>query len=245
MKKGTTMSSEQKLKISESEKGRVGTWKNKKRPPFSDEHKRNLSISMLNHKPWNKGLKLFPLSEEHKRKISIATKGKKKLPFTNLHKERIKLARAKQIMLPCSEETKLKIKQKRALQKLPMRDSKPELLVQTVLKNNNISFEKHKMIKDGNGFFHQVDLFINPNICIEVDGDYWHCNPNKYHGDFVLKTRNELKVTAKDIWMKDQFINRKLTNMGYYVIRIWASEINFNLTHFLKDISRNILKVGV
>ena len=247
MKKGEVMSLEQKKMISESEKGRVGTWKGMKRPPFSDEHKKNLSISKLKlcFIPWNKGLKLFSLSDEHKRKISMANKGRKKIPFTALHKKRIKLARAKQIMLPCSEETKAKIKQKRALQILPMRDSKPELLVQSILKNNNISFEKHKMIKDGNGFYHQVDLFINPNICIEIDGDYWHGNPNKYNGDFVIKTRKNIQVTANDIWLRDQLVNTKLTNMGYCMIRIWESDIKLDSTQILKQIKQNMQMVVV
>ena len=41
---------------------------------------------------------------------------------------------------------------------------------------NEIGIEwKHKGVLRA-----QPDIFIEPNICIFVDGDYWHCNPNDY-----------------------------------------------------------------
>jgi hypothetical protein len=62
--RGKHLSEETKRKISESEKGKIGFWKNKK---MSKEHKQKISEN-------SKGRKL---SEETKNKISIAKKGKK------------------------------------------------------------------------------------------------------------------------------------------------------------------------
>lgn len=48
--------------------------KGSKRPPFSEEWRRNLSIAHKGQKCWATGKKL---SEEHKKKLSVAHKGKK------------------------------------------------------------------------------------------------------------------------------------------------------------------------
>jgi hypothetical protein len=50
-----------------------------------------------------------------------------------------------------------------------------------------------------------TDFFIAPNICLYVDGDYWHSLPN------VVK--------------KDNMVNENLPKMGYKIIRITESEI--------------------
>jgi G:T-mismatch repair DNA endonuclease (very short patch repair protein) len=93
---------------------------------------------------------------------------------------------------------------------------------------HGVKFEKHKTITDGMGFYHQVDIFIEPNICVEIDGDYWHANPRIYHMDFVIKTRKNLVVTAKDIWFRDALVNNKLKQLSYQTIRIWESDLKIN-----------------
>ena len=32
-------------------------------------------------------------------------------------------------------------------------------------------------------FSHKADFFIEPNICIETDGDYWHSLPDRKERD--------------------------------------------------------------
>ena len=56
--------------------------KGKKKPPFTEEHRLNLSLS---HKGKPSGRKGKKASEETKRKMSLARKGKKKKPFTEEH----------------------------------------------------------------------------------------------------------------------------------------------------------------
>ncbi|MCK4358480.1 MAG: DUF559 domain-containing protein [Candidatus Cloacimonetes bacterium] len=76
-------------------KGHIPWNKNKKRPPFSKEWKRNMSISHKGQKAWNKDIKMSeefkqklrkPKSEEHKRNLSISHKGRS-VWITGLTKE--------------------------------------------------------------------------------------------------------------------------------------------------------------
>ena len=60
---------------------------------------------------------------------------------------------------------------------------------------------------------------------IEFNGDFWHCNPDKYNESHVHKIMN---VTAKSIWEKE---NKKISwikNRGYQVLIIWESEYRKN-----------------
>jgi len=233
MRKGEKMPEHQKQLISNSEKGRIGTWEGKKRPPFSIEWCKNISLGHKGIVTWNTGLKTGPLSLGHRKKIGIAN-SKPKPPFTEEHISNIKKARAKQIMKPHSEESKAKMSAKRSLWVLPMKDSKPERMMQIALALNGIKFEKHKVMKDGKGFYHQVDIFIKPNICVEVDGDYIHGHPDKYHPDDILKKG----LSAKEIWAKDIRINHKLNLLGFHVVRIWERDIKSNVQDSLPSIMK-------
>lgn len=204
--------------------GSYGMLKGRKRPVFSEEWCKNLSLGHKGKTVWNKGKKTGPLSQEHRNKISIANKGKPKPPFTDEHILKIKQKRALQIIPKRSEEHIQAMRIARSKQKLPMNDSKPERMMQIALSLNGVKFEKQKMIRDGMKFFHAVDIFIEPNICFEVDGDWIHANPDKYKPDDVVKNGK----MAKEVWANDIRINHKLNLLGYDVIRIWESDIRRN-----------------
>jgi very-short-patch-repair endonuclease len=65
---------------------------------------------------------------------------------------------------------------------------------------------------------------INKKI-IEFNGDYWHCNPDKYNENYYHR---HLKMYAKERWYNDN--NRKLITekYGYQVLVIWESEYRKN-----------------
>lgn len=68
----------------------------------------------------------------------------------------------------------------------------------------------------------------NTNILIEVNGDYWHCNPLKFkHDEFVRFPGGEKR--ASDIWNKDLSKKIKAESKGYKVIYIWEKEIKESL----------------
>jgi G:T-mismatch repair DNA endonuclease (very short patch repair protein) len=64
----------------------------------------------------------------------------------------------------------------------------------------------------------------NTNILIEVNGDYWHCNPKKYKVDESVKFPGGVKRVI-DIWKKDENKKSKAEKEGYKVIYIWEDEI--------------------
>ena len=208
---------------------RNGTYVNKhkgeKRSQFSPEWCKNISLGNKGRKPWNYGLKLGPHTEEHNQKISNANRGKPKPPFSKEHIDNIKKARANQIIPKRSDEHIQAMRLARSKQKIPFTDSKPERMMQIALALHNIKFEKHKMITNSLKFFHQVDIFIQPNICIEVDGDYWHRQPK--------------------ILLRDSEVNHKLNLMGYNVIRIWEKDIKNNAEDCAMRIINLIRILGV
>jgi hypothetical protein len=57
--------------------------------------------------------------------------------------------------------------------------------------------------------------------CIEFNGDYWHCNPNKYNELFIHPI---MKISANKIWEKDYIKNKWMMDRNYQVLVIWESE---------------------
>lgn len=87
-------------------------------------------------------------------------------------------------------------------------------MLQEKLNKEAIPFETHKRL------YGLPDLFIKPDICIFVDGDYWHCNPN-FTGGFPP---NPMKRREKD-----KKVNNVLLSNGYKVLRFWGSEIKSDM----------------
>lgn len=85
--------------------------------------------------------------------------------------------------------------------KRPIYNTLPELKIEEWLQQNRISYRKQVLIKD----ITIVDFFLAPNICLFVDGNYWH-RPDINKG-------------------KDKRQNRNLKQNGYKVIRIWEKDI--------------------
>lgn len=99
--------------------------------------------------------------------------------------------------------------------------SKPEKALGEALKQNNIvAFPQYPI----RGI---PDFFIKPNICIFVDGDYWHGNP---------KIKNHVKNIDK-IKIKDANITKILKNEGYIVLRLWEKDINENVNECINQIN--------
>lgn len=176
--------------------------------------------------PWSKGKKIGKLSIKIRKKISLSKKGnipwnKGKSMSVN-QREKLKLAWQ-------NPQTRNKHLVSIAKAKFPFKNTKPERMMQIALTLNGIKFETHKPI------IGQPDIFIEPNICIFVDGDFFHANPEKYNAEKILKRGKK----ASEIWARDSYVNHKLNEEGYNVIRIWESEI-------LKDVSKpakNILEL--
>lgn len=156
--------------------------------------------------PWNKGkhdlqvswCKGIPMREESKQKLRLSHLGMK---HTEETKEKIRLGRRKTI--------------------IPSKDTKPERMLQLGLILRNIKFRTHEPILG------QPDIFIEPNICIFVDGCFWHgCKKcyNKFHSKLLEKLKRDAEV------------NHTLNIKGYHVIRIWEHDIHNNLNQHVDNI---------
>ena len=93
-----------------------------------------------------------------------------------------------------------------------------QIIVEEYLKELNIKFESEYMINN-----HAVDIFIEPNICIECDGEYWHSLPEQVirdlefddyckNNDYVL-----IRLKEKDI------INNIFENILNYKLKLYAT----------------------
>jgi very-short-patch-repair endonuclease len=100
-----------------------------------------------------------------------------------------------------SDELREKLSKRKAG---PFKDTKPERMMQITLALNGIKFQKHKAFKLGKSW-HQVDIFIEPNIVVEVDGVHWH-------------------IEESDV-KRDLFQTQELTILGYHIIRIRDKDI--------------------
>jgi len=59
---------------------------------------------------------------------------------------------------------------------------------------------------------------LNENILIEVDGDFYHCNPNTKHSEILYETQ---KLTKKN----DEYKNLLCQNHGIKLLRYWEKDI--------------------
>lgn len=113
-----------------------------------------------------------------------------------------------------SEEVKLKIRRtsnesdykekaraRRLKQKIPNKFTSIEIKTKEFLDELHIPYKTHKSVMG----ITQPDFFIEPNICVYCDGNYWHNLPN------VIE--------------RDKKINEVLKFAGYKVIRLWEKEI--------------------
>jgi len=244
--KGKSFSEETKKKISEARKEYYEThsvWNKSKTFILTPEQymKRYAKERAQKISEANKG-KI--VSEETRRKLSESHKGKplsedtrKKLSASHLRNP-IRFWLGKHH----SEETKRKLKVARnrpeAIERsreirshiiIPFRDTKIEKILQDSLTLLGIDFVKHKSIRLPSGRRHQVDLFIEPNKCIEAYGDYYHCNPNSIY--YKPKTETQRRNVKND-----EEVNKGLAEMGFRVIRIWESDIvkpDFDIKRFL------------
>lgn len=96
-----------------------------------------------------------------------------------------------------------------------------ELIIKDIFDKNNIKIKHQKFINGVSYDFH----IINTNIIVEVNGDYWHANPEQYKKNDIVNISDKLKL-AKDVWEKDELKLLNANKYNYRVITIWESEIN-------------------
>jgi very-short-patch-repair endonuclease len=106
--------------------------------------------------------------------------------------------------------------------------SKIESLICNALSDYKIDFIQQMIIRYGKGHSRKhylYDIYIKKyNLIIEINGDFWHANPNKYKETDKLNLPSGM-ITAKEIWNKDSEKKSMAIEYGYNIIEIWESEI--------------------
>jgi hypothetical protein len=70
------------------------------------------------------------------------------------------------------------------------------------------------------------DIYIPKfNLLVEYNGDYWHCNPNKYDKNYIHTKKNK---TALEIWEYDSNKLDLAKINGYHCEVIWESDYKKN-----------------
>ena len=189
----------------------------------------NRIVSQETRKKMGKSHKGKIKSEATRKKLSLAHKGRK-YPNRIVSQE----TRKKISDFNSTPERKAQQREIRSKQKFPSKDSKPELLVQSILGKNNVTFLKHKNFKLNNSN-HQADIVIEPDKVIELFGDYWHFNPKIYDGESVQKMRRK-QIKVKEVWKYDKYLIDGMKQQGYKVLVVWESELKNELESTTKKI---------
>jgi very-short-patch-repair endonuclease len=135
-----------------------------------------------------------------------------------------------------SKETKEKMSNS-AMQRI----IKTEKVKRSLLEKNFESFFKILNIKYKHSYYintknsHFIyDFYLSEYKClVEIDGDFWHCNPNTKYSTPECKTQeiNILNDQRKNQWAKDN---------DFKLLRFWEDDINNHPDKILKILKENL-----
>lgn len=163
-------------------------------------------------KPWNEKWR-----EEQSKRITKIWEG------DEYRKHQIKVHKEYIIRNP---EVRKFLRDLRLSRVYPPKDTSIECSVQDGLKRTGIEFKTHVPIMNTC----QTDIFIEPNICVFCDGDFFHANPKFWD-------RNNLRspIQIKNL-KRDEKANRVLHKNGYIILRFFGDEIRNNLDGIIQQI---------
>lgn len=97
-------------------------------------------------------------------------------------------------------------------------DTSIQLKVNDILDRNKILYEREKTFD-----YYSVDNYLNDsNLIIEVMGDYWHCNPNRYNKEKYFINETQQKQLHRDK-IKYSYIKN---HFAIDILYLWESDIN-------------------
>ena len=99
-----------------------------------------------------------------------------------------------------------------------------EKRIAKICEENNIVYKKQFKIEDYPKIF-RYDFLFDHNILLEVNGDYWHANPNKYISTDTIYLKGVGKVNAQYIWERDKHKKEVAIKNNYKIIYIWENEL--------------------
>lgn len=100
--------------------------------------------------------------------------------------------------------------------------SKLSIRIKNILDKHNIEYKSEYKIS--NNTLNRFYDFQIKNILLEINGDYYHANPRKYHeNDNIMIHHIQYKV--KDIWEYDKQKKILAENNGFIVKYLWEYDI--------------------
>lgn len=225
-------SDEFREKISKTSKGRRLSEETRRKMSLSKANFRNSEDAKIKMSLSHKGLKQ---SAESKQKISNTLK---KYLNTNLsartkvmtlgigrlvtQETRRKLSKINTGKIH-TEQTKAKLRAARLVQIVPTKDTSLEIKFQKALSENKINYKKHVALLG------QPDIFIEPNICVFLDGCYWHACPK-----CALPHTEVFGLNKRE---RDKKISTTLAVQGYKVFRFWEHQVNNNIIECVNKVT--------
>lgn len=113
-----------------------------------------------------------------------------------------------------------------------------EVLFESFLDTYNFNYVPQYAVQYQDSYFYYDIYLVDYNLIIEINGDYWHCNPLYYKETDIVNYPNNIKKCAKAIWDKDKIKQDYITSKKYDLLVIWEKEINenkHNLSNFFKN----------
>jgi very-short-patch-repair endonuclease len=98
----------------------------------------------------------------------------------------------------------------------------------TILEELNISFSIECKLKTDKSYY-AYDVLLENKKLIEINGDYWHGNPNIYKETDIILKGSSREVLVKDKWEHDLIKINHAKSQGYEVLVIWEQEIKSDI----------------
>lgn len=80
--------------------------------------------------------------------------------------------------------------------------------------------------QDRHRILYSFDIYIEPNLLIEVNGNMWHANPKIYKPDDLIPHYQRGYFPAKEKWELDRQKIEYAEKKGFSILVIWESDID-------------------
>ena len=85
------------------------------------------------------------------------------------------------------------------------------------------------------------DIRIGKTL-LQVNGDFWHCNPKMYKSTQIVKFPGQKRILAMNVWKKDLKKRLEANKKGFKVVYLWQNQINNSTQAILLKRINEIIK---
>lgn len=125
------------------------------------------------------------------------------------------------------------------MKKIKSKDTQPEIMLRRELWKRGYRYRKNFSELPG-----KPDIvFIRKKVVVFIDGDFWH--------GYNWEEKKRKILNNKEYWVKkieknierDRENTKKLSNMGYKVIRFWEHEIKTDINKCVNEIIETLKNI--